>query len=96
MVKLHMWRRWRGSHPVSILPHLIGAVHVDRSSPLVSLKEVVLSLGEPGFVLQLLQQKGFEHTTLSPGCVCVISSRHSIPGPDGAGLVPWPGARGSL
>lgn len=61
-------------YPVSILPHFIGAVHVDRSSPLASLNEVVLSLGEPGFILQLLQQKGVKRTALSAGvrvCACV-------------------------
>lgn len=45
-------------YPVSILPHLVRPVHVDCCSPFVSLDEVVLSLGEPGFTLQLLKEKG--------------------------------------
>ena len=57
-------------YPVGVLPHLMGAVHVDRSSPLVSLNEVVLSLREPGLTLQLLQHRGF--TTQLCVCVCEI------------------------
>jgi hypothetical protein len=44
------------TYPISLLPHVIGAVHVDSALPILGLQVVLLGLSQLALSLQLLSQ----------------------------------------
>ena len=70
---------WFGPHPVCLLPHVLGPVHVDRCFPVPCLQEVVLCLSHISIRLQLLQCKVIHYGANLNSSQLLIPKHHHIP-----------------
>lgn len=68
-----------GPHPVCLLPHVLGSVHVDCCFPVPCLQEVVLCLSHISVRLQLLQCKVIHYGANLNSSQLLIPKHHHIP-----------------